>query len=118
MPQKLDSNSEDYIRFEDDEGKPIHVFVRSSVGPIPVRIDGVKVLDRSSERSRVSVDYQIDAEHDQCPDLEKVTHEETMRIMMVLKEHIPKIAQEILHDAAEEERKHNVAELPVESDAD
>lgn len=97
-----------YIPFEDEDGNHIYFQVQSSQGNIPVRIDGITILEEQGDRSQVGVDYQIDSNHPDCPDLEKIDEEETLRIMSALKENVPRMVQELLNEAAEYERNQGV----------
>lgn len=113
------NEEKDYISFEDENGAPLYFRIPSSAGMIPIRIDGVEVLNRSSERSRISVEYQIDEGHQECPDLTQIGDKETIHIMTVLKEKVPEMVVEMLEEARElEQEELNERNLQVESVTD
>lgn len=108
--QTTDNQVERVIPFQDEDGNPIYFQVKSSLGNIPVRIDGMKVIESHGDQSKVSIDYQIDAEHEDCPDLTQISEDETIRIMSALKENVPKLVNEILEDWVTEDQSGDMNE--------
>lgn len=99
MQQQDETETKQTIPFQDEEGNPLYFRVNSSAGLIPIRIDGMTILEEDEDQSKVSIDYQIDAEHADCPDLSEISEAETIKIMSTLKEQIPKMVNELLEDS-------------------
>lgn len=98
-----DKQVERTIPFAGEDGEAYYVEVTSSIGNIPVRIDSVDIIEEGAETSKVSVNYQIDSDHPDCPDLEQIDESETLRIMETLKNRVPEFIKQVLVEAAEQE---------------
>lgn len=95
----------------------IHMFIETSIGTLPVKVEFVGVEEDEDDGVRLSIDYNIDVEYEGgCPDLNNLPDQEAINLMEHLKKEIPIAVNKILEEEAK--RIDDREELRQQSDSD